>query len=93
VLTEAFSRAWPNAPHRVLRSCLEAASRFEGDVVAEVVSGGRRRPILRWAGAEPTRDTVGAIEAMALYAGQSVGEVCRIEPASTIIRELMPNAM
>lgn len=89
VLTEAFSLSWPNAPHRVLRSCVEAAARFEGDVVAEVVRDGGRRPVRRWAGTEPTRDTVGAIEAMALYAGQSVSAVRRVEPAADIIRQLM----
>src|SRR5207237_1167078 len=34
VLTEAFSTGW-NAPHRVLRSSVEAAERFSGDVVCE----------------------------------------------------------
>jgi len=92
ILTEAFSRSWPNAPHRVLRSCVEAAARFDGDVVAEIVSDGGRRPVHRWAGTEPSRDTVGAIEAMALYAGQSVGAVHRVEPAAEIIRQLMPQA-
>lgn len=92
VLTEAFSLTWPNAPHRVLRSCVEAATRFVGDVVGEVVAGGRRRPIRRWAGTEPSRETVGAIEAMALYAGQSVGAVRRVEPAADIIRQLLREA-
>ena len=40
VLTEAFSTGWPNAPHRVLRRCLDRASglpmtpttAFEGDI-------------------------------------------------------------
>lgn len=92
MLTEAFSLTWPNAPHRVLRSCVEAASRFAGDVVGEVVTGGRRRPIRRWAGTEPSRATVGAIEAMALYAGQSVGAVRRVEPAADIIGQLLHEA-
>src|SRR6266566_5766634 len=38
VLTETFSAGW-NAPHRVLRSSVEAAERFQGDIV-----GGRVRP-------------------------------------------------
>ncbi len=35
VLTEAFSANWPNAPHRVLRSCVEAVERFRGEFVGE----------------------------------------------------------
>src|SRR3989442_14977501 len=35
ILTETFSVGWPNAPHRVLRSSLEAAERFQGDTVGE----------------------------------------------------------
>ena len=92
ILTEAFSLTWPNASHRVLRSCVEAAERFVGDVVGAVIVNGERRPVRRWAGTEPNRATVGAIEAMALYAGQSVGAVQRIEPAADIIRELVQDA-
>jgi len=36
VLTEAFGTGWPDAPHRVLRSSLDAAKAFTGDVVATV---------------------------------------------------------
>jgi nitronate monooxygenase len=91
-LTEAFSLTWPNAPHRVLRSCVEAAERFPGDVVGEIIADGGRRPVRRWASTEPSRTTNGAIEAMALYAGQSVGAVRRIEPASEIINSLLLEA-
>src|SRR5207245_1761511 len=35
ILTEAFSENWPNAPHRVLRSCVEAVERFQGEFVGE----------------------------------------------------------
>jgi NAD(P)H-dependent flavin oxidoreductase YrpB (nitropropane dioxygenase family) len=34
----------------------------------------------------------GEVEAMALYAGQSVGLVTRIQPASEIVRELAEEA-
>src|SRR3989454_836642 len=37
ILTEAFSANWPNAPHRVLRSCVEAVERFQGEFVGETV--------------------------------------------------------
>ena len=33
VYTEAFSVGWPDAPHRVLRSSLDAAQSFKGEIV------------------------------------------------------------
>ncbi len=38
VYTTAFSANWPNAPHRVLRSCVEAAEALTGSVVGETPS-------------------------------------------------------
>ena len=92
VLTEAFSVMWPDAPHRVLRSCVEAAQRFDGGVVGETVVAGHVMPIPRLAVPVPTRDTTGCIEAMALYAGQSVNGVERIDEAGVIVRELCDGA-
>jgi nitronate monooxygenase len=84
VLTDAFSAGWPDAPHRVLRSALEAAQRFDGSVIAR--SGGREIPPL--APPPPTRETDGEIAAMALYAGESVDAVRQVQPASEILAEL-----
>lgn len=92
VLTETFSVMWPNAPHRVLRSCVEAARLFVGEIAGEVLWNGQTMPIPRLAVIAPTLDTTGKIEAMALYAGESVGAVTRVQPASEIIRELMDGA-
>jgi NAD(P)H-dependent flavin oxidoreductase YrpB (nitropropane dioxygenase family) len=82
VLTEAFSVMWPSAPHRVLCSCVEAAEAFEGDVVGE----------MKLSVPCPSRETTGSIEAMALYAGQSVGAVRSVQPAAEIVRELAEGA-
>jgi nitronate monooxygenase len=47
IYTQAFSATWLDAPHRVLRSCLEAAEAFRGEVVGEVGSlDGTRVPVL-----------------------------------------------
>ena len=92
VLTTAFSTGWPNAPHRVLRSCIEAAGTFIGDVVGEQHLGQSVLPILRFAPPPPSLTTTGAIESMALYAGQSVGAVQKIEPAAAIVAELVDGA-
>jgi NAD(P)H-dependent flavin oxidoreductase YrpB (nitropropane dioxygenase family) len=89
VLTEAFWRGWPDAPHRVLRSCVEALERQGGDVVATGAGGGAIR---RASSDPPAAGTTGTIGAMALYAGQSVGSVRRVQPAAEIVRELMQQA-
>lgn len=84
VLTEAFATGWPEAPHRVLRSSLEAAKAFTGDVVATV--GERDLPPL--APVPPTRAARGAVAAMPMYAGTSVDDVRSTMPAAAIIAEL-----
>jgi len=88
VLTEAFSVGWPNAPHRVLRSCVERAESFKGELVGRGSIGGKIYPIPRLAPPTPNRETEGDVDAMALYAGQSVDAVRRIQPAAEIVREL-----
>jgi nitronate monooxygenase len=88
VLTEAYSVMWPSAPHRVLTSCVEAASRSEEPLVGETSMGGATFPVPRWAVVSPTALTTGEIGAMALYAGQGVGAVDQIRLASEVVREL-----
>jgi hypothetical protein len=71
-LTEAYSANWPNAPHRVLRSCIEAAQALTDDVVGQIVIGGAALTLTRFMTPAPTRWSTGKIEAMPHYAGQSV---------------------
>ena len=92
VLTEAFHVMWPDAPHRVLRSSLEAAQAFEGEVVGETEVGGQTVPIPRFSVPGPTRRTKGAVEAMPHYAGLGVGAVREVKPAAEILRELSEGA-
>lgn len=93
IYTEAFSANWPDAPHRVLRSCLEAAEAFRGDVVGEVGSlDGTRVPVRRFDGITVDRTTTGAIGAMSLAAGESVGSVRDVQSAGDIVRELAEEA-
>lgn len=40
----------------------------------------------------PNRETTGRIEAMALYAGESVDAVTAVQPAAAIVRELAEGA-
>jgi NAD(P)H-dependent flavin oxidoreductase YrpB (nitropropane dioxygenase family) len=89
VLTTTFSTFWPDAPHRVLRACIEEALRTTDDVVA-VTEGpdGTVLPVPRLAPPSPQRGTTGKIGAMAHYAGQSVGHVRRRQAAAEIVAEL-----
>jgi nitronate monooxygenase len=89
VLTGAFGVGWPNAPHRVLRSSLDAADAVADEVVGQTVSsGGATISIPRFGVSPPNRDTTGDISAMALYAGRSVGAVDRVMTAAEVVAEL-----
>jgi NAD(P)H-dependent flavin oxidoreductase YrpB (nitropropane dioxygenase family) len=93
VLTTTFSVMWPDAPHRVLRSCAEAAQSIDDDVVGEMeLPGGTRVPVARLSPPCPGRHTSGRTDAMALYAGQSVCAVHRVDRAADVVRELAEGA-
>jgi NAD(P)H-dependent flavin oxidoreductase YrpB (nitropropane dioxygenase family) len=91
-LTEAFSVMWPDAPHRVLRSALAAAEALSEDVIGEVRLGEEVIPVERFSVMPPTSTTSGEIGAMALYAGESVGNVTCVQPAAAIVSELVAGA-
>lgn len=88
VLTETFATYWP-APHRVLRSCVEAAEANQVEPVGHAESGW---PVPRLHSTPPNRNTTGLIEAMALYAGESVDGVKTVQPAAEIVQELAHGA-
>jgi len=99
-LEELFDVRWPKAPHRVLRNRTvadwEAAGRprsglrpGEGEVIATSRSAG---PIVRYQSYTPGADAEGDIDALALWAGQSVGLVSRRQPAGDIVREISQEA-
>jgi NAD(P)H-dependent flavin oxidoreductase YrpB (nitropropane dioxygenase family) len=90
--TGAFFRIWPDAPHRVLGSCIAAAASLPDEPVGELELGGRRMPVPRFGAPAPTRDATGHVEAMALYAGQSVGAVKKVTPAAEVVREIVEGA-
>jgi nitronate monooxygenase len=78
VITTAFGDGWPDAPHRVLKSCLDAGIALGSAQI--------------WRTDWPTAESVGPIEARALYAGQSVGAVRSRQPAAEIVAELVEEA-
>jgi len=93
VFTEAFSVGWPSAPHRVLASCIAAASATDRDPVGEMTLGGQTFPVPHWAVMSPNPSSTGDIAAMALYAGQGVGAIDRIQPAAEVVADLLRSAV
>jgi NAD(P)H-dependent flavin oxidoreductase YrpB (nitropropane dioxygenase family) len=92
-----YEVGWPNAPNRSLLNSTaevwEAAGRpqpgsrpGEGDVIAHFASG---EPILRYEPAAPMVGTTGDIEAVSMWAGQSVALARRLQPAAEIVAELV----
>jgi NAD(P)H-dependent flavin oxidoreductase YrpB (nitropropane dioxygenase family) len=94
VLTDAFSVMWPNGPepHRTLRSALEAAEAFHGQVVGETRMGATTLPVPRFGVPCPNRDTTGEIAAMVHYAGQGVGATDEVLPAAQVVTALAEDA-
>ena len=91
-----FDVGWPNAPHRTLRNSTidmwQQAGRapsgqrpHEGEVIAHTVEG---TPVVRYSSSLPLEGLQGDAEALALYAGQSVGLVKDIQPAASIMQRL-----
>ncbi len=75
VLTTAFGLGWPDAPHRVLRSCIDAG---------EAIGASQR-----WTPDWPADDYEGNPLARALYAGESVSAVAKRQSAAEIVAELV----
>jgi len=61
----------------------------EGEVIATSRSSG---PIVRYQSYRPEPDVEGDIDALSLWAGQSVGLVSKLQPAAEIVREIAEEA-
>jgi nitronate monooxygenase len=92
-----YEVGWPDAPHRAIHNSTaerwEAAGRpapgsrpGEGEVIAHFAWG---EPILRYSPAPPMVGTTGDIEALSLWAGQSVALAKKPQPAAEIVAELV----
>jgi nitronate monooxygenase len=95
-----FDGGWPDAPHRTLRNrtvdgWLEAGSPptgqrpGEGDVLATDAQG---EPVLRYQSTSPREGLSGDIDALSLWAGQSVGLVHEVLPVREIVDRLATEA-
>jgi nitronate monooxygenase len=96
-----FDIGWPDAPHRTLRNATvemwEAAGQprmgarpGEGDILGEYEDG---TPIVRYAVGFPRPGASGDVDAMALYAGQGVGQVTSMRGAADVVRGLADEAL
>ena len=95
ILTRLFDGGWKEAPHRVIRN--ETVVRWEAAGTPppgtrpgenDIVAHRNGDVVLRYADAQPTKETTGDIGAMAMYAGNSVGNIERREPAARIVGRL-----
>ena len=94
---DLYSVGWPDSPHRAIHNSTaemwEAAGRpplgsrpGDGEVIAHFASGD---PILRYSPAPPMVGTTGEIDALSLWAGQSVALAKQSQPAAEIVAELV----
>lgn len=71
---------------RVLRSCVHALRGLPGDTAGETIMGGQPVTVPRGHGLPPGAAATGHVEAMAMYAGESVTAIPAIEPVAQVIR-------
>ena len=100
VYNTLFDVGWPDAPLRTLRNPTWEAWRAAGEPAPgsrpgegeTVATGEDGRPIARYSNDAPVAGASGDVVAMALYAGQGVGLVRRVQPAAEIMREVAAEA-
>jgi NAD(P)H-dependent flavin oxidoreductase YrpB (nitropropane dioxygenase family) len=100
VLTSCFDGGWPNAPHRVLRNSTltlweeagRPASPNRPGENTPVATDRHAGPRPRYHQAIPTLGASGDLEAMALYAGQSVALTRDVVPARQIVTQIVEQA-
>jgi nitronate monooxygenase len=94
---DLYDVGWPNAPHRALRNATaeqwERAGRppsgsrpGEGEPVAARASG---EPIVRYTSSTPAEGMTGDVDALSLWAGQSVALARVRQPAAEIVADLV----
>jgi nitronate monooxygenase len=95
-----FDGDWPNAPHRVLRNStvkawLDANCPARGARPNERQIIGQRpdgTDIFRYDDTPPNAEMRADWEACALYAVESVGLIHQVQPAATIVHEIVQDA-
>lgn len=90
VLTGAFNVHWPDAPHRVLRASLDAASDRRGGASGASYPDDGAIPL--FAPSPPSDKIAGPVDALAHYAGESVSAATEVLPAAEIVRQIADGA-
>lgn len=99
VLTDIFVLNWP--AHAAVRVIANGVTQELGPNLLghdpdrlphEVIAYEDGQPRLRFSTDSPLRNTTGDLEAMALFAGQSVGAIGAVIPAAERIRQMMEEA-
>ncbi|CAA2975537.1 nitronate monooxygenase [Olea europaea subsp. europaea] len=99
--TDVFGRArWPGAPQRVLetpffmdwRTLPSHENETNQPIIGRSNIHGMEKEIRRFAGTVPNVTTTGDIESMAMYAGQGVGLIKEILPASEVVKRIVEGA-
>ncbi|ODN41933.1 NAD(P)H-dependent flavin oxidoreductase [Piscirickettsia litoralis] len=100
VYTQVFDKGWKNAPVRILRN-----STYDNWVAAGKPDSGHRPgendvityygdiPITRYSLSIPAPTMTGDVEALAHYAGQTVGLVNDVKPLTEILDEMIGDAI
>jgi NAD(P)H-dependent flavin oxidoreductase YrpB (nitropropane dioxygenase family) len=94
-----FDVGWPNAPHRTLRNSTIAAWESAGRPTSgrpgegDVLATWKGDAIVRYQSTTANDQFDGDIEALSLWAGQTVGLVNEIEPAGAIVQRIADEAV
>lgn len=99
-LTTLFDIGWPDAPHRVLRNATwerwvdagrppPGARPREREDIGELTIEGRRLLLQRYTVMPPLASFDGDLEAMPLYAGESIERIRDIPPAAELVQRLL----
>lgn len=99
VLTDVYVLNWPaQAAVRVIANSITAKLGFDllghdpDRLPREVIAHEDARPLYRYSTDSPLRTTTGALEEMALYAGQGAGAIGDIPPAGVRLRRMVADA-
>ena len=94
VYTEAFGNGWPDAPHRLLRSSLDAANAFQGELVGTLADAwnGERHDVHPFQPEGVHTSATGNIAAMSMWAGEGVDSVTNVQTSAEIIQEFKDEA-
>jgi len=101
VYSQLFNIGWENSPHRTIRNstviqwqkahCPPSGKRpNENEIIATNRKG---ENIVRYSDTIPVKGMEGNLEALALYAGQGVGLMNKVQPAKLIMSELVKEAI